>query len=112
MQDGKRTLEECLIEAGFWNEEDGAFGADERSLGIVLDRVQERLAQEVMLIFYNFDAGDARREASVAWRNQSYTLVIGSDFSDALCKTALALPSFLKDHPECAAKGGASLETT
>ena len=55
-----------------------------------------------MLIFFNFDPGDPGREVSVGLGNQRHTLAIGNDFSDALCKAALALPDFLKSHPECA----------
>ena len=102
LQDGQRTLEECLIDAGFWDKEDGAFGTDERSLALVLERMHQRLARGVMLIFFGPCPTHTKHEACLAWDRKQLTLASGQTFIDALCKAAMALPDFLKNHPECA----------
>jgi hypothetical protein len=34
----------------------------------------------------------------------TYRLADGANFPEAICVAALAMPDFLKQHPECAAK--------
>jgi hypothetical protein len=102
MQDSQRTLEECLIEAGVWGKEDGAFGTDEHSLGLALERMHRRLARGVILLFYGPTISHSEHEARLAWAGQQRLLASGQSLADAVCNAAMALPDFLKDHPECA----------
>lgn len=102
MQDGETTLKECLLEAGYWCKEDGEFGTDEHSLGIVLERMHQDIVRGVLLVFYCPNPGDTIHEARLMRGGQQQTLASGQSFADALCNAALALPKFLKENPECA----------
>jgi len=112
MQDGKETLEECLIEAGFWSEWDGHFTPEECALSIVLERLHQRLGRGILLLFYGPAPGHKEHEARLVWRGQQQMLASGESIADALCNAALALTGFLKKYPEFARPSGASLETT
>ena len=101
MRTVEQTLEEGLIEAGYWGKEDGAFNADGPSVGIVLVRIQRRLASGVSLDFHVPAIGQPRREAWLVRNNDRHFLATGQTISDAICNAAMALPDFLKNHPEC-----------
>lgn len=106
MQNEKQTLADHLAMAGFWNQEDGDPTANEHSLGLVLDRINERLARGVFLVFYGPDSDQVGHQARLVWGRNQKVLAIGEDLSATIYNAALALPDFLKNHPECAKNCG------
>ena len=102
MNEKTRTIDERLIEAGFWNKEDGRFANTGHSLALVLIRMNRRLANGVRLDFHHYIKGQPECEARLTWGEQERVLDFGQTLADAICNAALALPDFLKAHPECA----------
>jgi len=104
MHDEKKNLKECLIEAGFWGTDDeGDPATDAEAIELVLGRMEKKLAEDVSLLFYAPGLGRPEHEAWLEWPGGRQTLASGSSISDAICNAALALPDFLKRHPECGA---------
>ena len=91
----------ALANAGFWDKEDGELNTDEHSLGIVLQRVHQKLSPGVVFICHRL--GKTKRQACLAWRGQQHTLARGQDMADTIFNAALKLPGFLRNNPECAA---------
>src|SRR5689334_19131590 len=113
MNEKTRTMEERLFEGGIWNKEDGTFANTGHSLAVLLIRMNRRLANGVRLDFHHYIKGQPECEAWLKWDEQEQALGIGQTLAGAICNAALALPEFLKDHPECARHlNGAGLETT
>ena len=54
MNEKTRTMDERLIEAGFWNKEDGTFANTGHSLALVLIRMNRRLGNGVRLDFHHW----------------------------------------------------------
>ena len=102
MQNGNRKLEQCLIKAGFWSERDGKLGTDEHSLGLILAWMRHCLSRDILPVFYGPCFGHKRHEARLVGRGLQRALASGESQVDVIYKAALALPDFLKSHPECA----------
>jgi len=93
-----------LIEFGFWGvSEPGDPTTDNHDAGILNDRLQTKLAEDVHLISEPVSARSLTREVVIFHGNQIYKLVAAPNYSEAISLAALALPEFLRQHPECAA---------
>jgi hypothetical protein len=100
MGNEERSLKDCLIQGGLWEEGEGDPLADNRSLGLLLDRVQGKFASGVLVVFYEPIPGSEGREIRVALNGYQRTLTTGANITEAICKAALILPEFLQQHPE------------
>ena len=100
LRDEERSLKDCLVQCGLWEESEGDPIADEKSLGLLLDRVQKKFAPGVLVTFYDSDLGSEGREVRVSLYGHQHTLTAGSNITEAICNAALILPDFLQQHPE------------
>jgi hypothetical protein len=104
MHNEPKDLKKCLIEAGFWGTDDeGDLATDVEAVELVIGRMQERLAEDVSLLFYAPEVAHPEHEARLEWAGGRQTLASGVSIGDAICNAALALSDFLKQHPDCAA---------
>ncbi len=100
----KLGLKYALIKNGFWSElESGDPVSSEKSAGILLQRVEEKLDRQVLLFVLQVGENARFREVRVNWRQMTSVLAREENFCFAICKAAIELPAFLERHPECAA---------
>jgi hypothetical protein len=100
----RRRLKALLIESGFWQaDEAGDPTQHVYSLGLVIGRMKQRLAEDASL-FVRLVQHDSQptREVWVACRGTEWQLAAGSTLAAAFCLAAVMLPEFLRQHPECA----------
>jgi hypothetical protein len=101
----KQEIKVELIELGFWGaDEAGDPTADRRDALTLYDRAAERLAKGLGLYSTDLTAISSSRRIEVKRGELTYRLADGANFPEAICVAALAMPDFLKQHPECAAK--------
>ena len=105
MPDETQRMMASLIEVGFWKINDiGDPTTDEKALGLLLNRVEEQLAKNVFFIADGHHGKRLDYEIHLAWIEGRCLLATGPTLVEAICNSALALPSFLKEHPQCARK--------
>ncbi len=93
-----------LIEFGFWGvSEPGDPTTDKHDAGTFNDRLQRKLAKGVYLVSEPVSARSLTREVVIFHGDQTYKLVAAPNYPEAISLAALALPEFLRRHPECAA---------
>jgi hypothetical protein len=88
----------------------GLWGATEQGDPVTnnLDsqRLQERLARSLadsaVLASNEFSIGSSARRVEVVSGRFIYEIAAGDNYPEAICLAAIALPDFLKQHPECA----------
>src|SRR4051794_12569184 len=90
--DEKRGLIEHLTDAGFWTAEDkGDPTTDEKALGLLFDRVEKRLAKNVLIFVYGPGLKPSGYEICVAWPSGKYVLASGLTLAEAIYNAALTL---------------------
>ena len=100
----RQEIKARLIELGFWGaDEDGDPTVDRRDAMRLYNRVAERLAKGADLYSTGLTAISKSRKIEVKRGGASYRLADGPNFPESICRAALTLPEFLKQHPECAA---------
>ena len=100
----RQKIKAELIEFGFWGmSEPGDPTTDSHDAVTLYDRLQAKLAEGVYLISEITSDHSLIREVVIFHEYQIYKLVIAPNYIDAICLAALALPEFLREHPECAA---------
>jgi hypothetical protein len=100
----RQEIKARLIEFGFWGvDEPGDPTTNIFDVAILKDRLDARLAKNVYLCSSFVAKHASAREIVVSHLDQEYQLVIALNYIEAVCLAALALPEFLKQHPECAA---------
>jgi hypothetical protein len=100
----KQEIKAKLIELGFWGaDEAGDPTVDHRSALILYNRVAERLSKGSGLYSSGLTAISRSRKIEVKRGKSSYRLADGPNFPESICRATLALPEFLRRHPECAA---------
>jgi hypothetical protein len=100
----RQEIKARLIELGFWGaDEAGDPAADRRDAMTLYNRAAERLAKGAGLYSTGLTAISKSRKIEVKRGGASYRLADGPNFPESICRAALALPQFLKQHPECAA---------
>ena len=100
----QRKIKAGLIELGFWGaDEPGDPTVDVYDAATLHDRLQAKLADGVFLVSTSAPGHSAVREVRIFHPGKTYKLAIALDYIEAICLAALALPEFLRRHPECAA---------
>ena len=100
----KQEIKAKLIELGFWGtDEAGDPTVDHRDALTLYNRVAERLSKGSALYSSGLTAISRSRKIEVKRDESSYRLADGPNFPESICRAALALPEFLRQHPECAA---------
>jgi len=101
----RHEIKAKLIELGFWGtDEAGDPTADRRDALTLYNRAAERLAKGAGLYSTGLTVISRSRKIEVKRGGSIYRLADGANFPEAICLAALAIPEFLKRHPECAAK--------
>ncbi len=101
----RQEIKAKLIEFGFWGiDEAGDPTSDIYDVATLKDRLDAKLAKNVYLCSSFVAKHASAREIVVSHLDQEYQLVIALNYIEAICRAALALPEFLKNHPECAAE--------
>jgi hypothetical protein len=100
----KQEIKAKLIELGFWGaDEAGDPTTDPRAALILYNRVAGKLSKGSGLYSSGITAISRSRKIEVKRGESSYRLADGPNFAESICRAALALSEFLKQHPECAA---------
>jgi hypothetical protein len=100
----RQEIRAKLIEIGVWGaHEAGDPLTSKEDAQIVQDRLVERLAVGVFLGSRGYLGGSPARHIEVQRGEFNYEIANGDTYPEAVCLAALALPEFLKQHPECAA---------
>ena len=93
-----------LIGLGFWGaDEPGDPVANHHDASILNQRVDALLAMDVFLVSTTTSSYSSVRQILILHWDREYTIVDADNYPEAISLAALALPEFLKDHPECAA---------
>jgi len=99
----KQEIKTKLIELGFWRADETGdpltSGEDAR---IVQHRLEGRLVDTVFVGSRGYVGGSTARHVEVVNGEFIYPIADGDNYSEAICRAGLALPEFLKQHPECA----------
>jgi hypothetical protein len=99
----KQEIKAKLIELGFWGTyEIGDPLTSNQDARVVQSRLQEWLANSVLLDSTGYVGDSPARHIDVVRGEFSYRIAGGDNYPEAICLAALALPEFLKQHPECA----------
>jgi hypothetical protein len=100
----RQKIKAELIEFGFWGvSEPGDPTTDSHDAGTLYDRLQAKLAEGVYLISEITSDHSLIREVVIFHEYQIHILVTADNYPEATSLAALALPEFLRRHPECAA---------
>jgi hypothetical protein len=101
----RQEVKARLIELGLWGaDEPGDATADYQDALTLHNRVEGRLAGNVILFSMGLTMGSPARKIEATCDEFTYQLGAADNYPEAICLAALALPEFLKQHPECAAK--------
>jgi hypothetical protein len=100
-----REIKAKLIEFGFWGaDEPGDPTADIHDAGTLQDRLQAMLADDAFLVSEILSDLSWNREILIFHKHRTDKLATAPNYIEAVCLAALALPEFLRQHPECAAE--------
>lgn len=100
----RQEIKARLIDLRFWGaDESGDPTTDRRDALTLYNRAAGRLAKGAGLYSTGLTAISRSRKIEVKRGGFTYRLADGANFSEAICLAALAMPQFLKRHPECAA---------
>ena len=96
-----QVLLKQLTEAGFWGASDpGDPAKDKQALGVLLNRVDNRLKKNARFYVNSPCVGRLYYETRLIGAGAKHSLATGLTLAEAICNTALVLPSFLKEHPQ------------
>ena len=100
----QQEMKAKLIELGFWGTtEYGDPVINYHDSQTLQERLARSLADDVTLASIGFTIPSQARRVEVVKGEFIYPLVTADSYPEAICLAALALPGFLKQHPECAA---------
>ncbi len=100
----KQDIKAKLIELGFWGTtEYGDPVSNYHDSRTLQERLARSLADGAILASIGFTIPSQSRRVEVVKGEFVYPLVTAESYPEAMCLAALALPEFLKQHPECAA---------
>ena len=100
----RRDIKAKLIELGFWGaDEAGDPTSDIEDAAKLKGRLDAKLADGVYLGSRVVVPLSLDRELLIWNMDQEYQLVTASNYIEGISLAALALPEFLREHPECAA---------
>jgi hypothetical protein len=99
----RQEIKTKLIELGVWRaHEVGDPLTSREAASVVQSRLHEQLADAVLLASHGYVGGSPARHLDVVRGEFTYPIADGDTYPEAICLAALALPEFLKQHPECA----------
>jgi len=100
----RQDIKAKLIELGIWSTyEIGDPLTSNQDARVVRLRLQEWLADTAILASTGYVGDSPARHIDVVRGEFSHRIADGDNYPEAICLAALALPEFLKQHPECAA---------
>jgi len=100
----RQDIKAKLIGLGIWGPHElGDPLTSKEDAQVVQSRLHEQLANDVLLSSTGYVGGTLARQVEVVRGEFTYQLADGDTYSEALCLAAIALPEFLRQHPECAA---------
>lgn len=100
----RQDIKAKLIELGIWGTyEIGDPLTSKQDARTVQSRLQGWLANSVLLDSTGYVGDSPARHIDVVMGEFSHRIADGDNYSEAICLAALALPEFLRQHPECAA---------
>lgn len=101
----RHGIKDKLIELGFWGaDEPGDPTATYQDALTLHDRVAIRIDKDNFRVSTWVGTNSLSRQAQVVCSEIVYNLAAADNYPESICLAALALPKFLKQHPECAAK--------
>ena len=99
----RQDIKAKLIEIGVWgSHEIGDPLTSNQDARVVQSRLQERLADPVVLASTGYAGDSPARHIDVVRGEFHYRIADGENYPEAICLAALDLPEFLRQHPECA----------
>lgn len=100
----RQQLKADLIKGQFWSASDlGDPTIDKYAASKLHNRTAGKLAAEVYLTSISLGGHPLARQVNVVRGQLSYRIASGDSYAEAISLAAIALPDFLKQHPECAA---------
>jgi len=100
----RQKIKASLIEFGFWGaDEPGDPTCDYHDAQKLQDRAEGKLAKYTYLVSTVVPNRPPARCGMVVSSERAYNLAIAENYPESICLVALALPEFLRRHPECAA---------
>src|SRR5262245_12121476 len=103
----KQAIKARLIQSGFWGEDEHG---DPLTNAAHAARLRRRIAERLSCMLSVTGGVKAEttdltpRRVFVVCKSSENTLAHGEAYAEAMCMAALALPQFLKNHPECATR--------
>jgi hypothetical protein len=103
-ESGRQEIKAKLIELGFWGtDEQGDPTCDYHDAQKLQDRAEGKLAKYTYLVSTVVPNRLPARCGMVVSSERAYNLAIAETYPESICLATLALPEFLRRHPECAA---------
>jgi hypothetical protein len=100
----RQKIKASLIEFGFWAaDEPGDPTCYFHDAQKLQDRAESKLAKYTYLVSTVVPNRPPARCGMVVSSDRAYNLAIAETYPESICLAALALPEFLRRHPECAA---------
>ena len=105
-EEERQKIKAGLIELGLWGaDEPGDPTADVHDAGTLNDRLQARLTKSAFLVSERASDRSWTRVVVIFHEDQTYKLVSAPTYIEAISLAALALPEFLRRHPDAAING-------
>ena len=100
----REEIKARLIALGFWGEDEPGDPTVAFLDAITLhNRVAARLIKDHFQVSTWVGADSPSRTAQAVCGQNTYELATADTYPECVCLASLALPDFLKEHPECAA---------
>ncbi len=100
----RQEITEKLVGLGYWEADmPGDPTIDYHDAKTLHDFVGAKLSGNVFLVSTNACSYSSARQVLIIHGEHTYPLVSADSYPESICLAALALPQFLKEHPECAA---------
>jgi len=100
----RQKIKASLIEFGFWGaDEPGDPTCDYHDAQKLQDRAEGKLAKYTYLVSTVVPNRPPSRCGMVVSNERAYNLATAETYPESICLASLALPEFLRRHPECAA---------
>src|SRR4030095_7794779 len=97
----RQEMKARLIDLGFWGaDEIGDPTTNNHDASTLNMRMDAKLAKDVFLVATPTTSHSLARQVLVFHGNHIYPLATADNYPEAVCLAALALPEFLRQHPE------------
>jgi hypothetical protein len=99
----RQEMRAKLIELGFWGAgEPGEPATTRQDAQRLQERLVQGLADGTTLASTGYSSNSPARRVEVVRGAFIYQIATGGNYPESICLSALALPEFLRQHPECA----------